>query len=234
MKTRKPKLTLTNRSAWPTPALDVLARWIVKRAGIDWDYSILVRDCKTNTWGGRGGRFGQRIWLDRHYRRAPGARGGVFCPVGCKLWPVAHTDRRFQWAHQQTFRTRMEFLVMLLAHEAYHATGGHPGNFVTGNKINRASMEFRCNRFADEAVAALRVEWPTIRAAIYRAMRRDRERAKSMKRVKADKRGPDHKLALAMAGLERWEKRERAARNRVKALRRKVKYYEGRVAAKRA
>jgi len=213
----KTKLTVTNRSEWPSPAIKVLAEWIVKEAGIAWDYSILVRSCRSQTWGGRGGRRSQRIWFDRRYRAD---------------WPLHHKDHRFGWSHVQEYRTRMEVLVMLIAHEAYHATGGHPERFKSGDRINRASMEYRCNKFADETIVKLRVEWPALRCRIYKAMRLDRQKQATVRQRKADARGPERKLQLAQQNLTKWESKAKRVQTALRKYRRKVKYYEGRMAAK--
>lgn len=284
---KKPRIVLTNRSAWPTPAIKVLADWIVPRAGIKWDYQILVRSCNSHSWGGRGSKHGQRIWLDRHYKRtaSPGPtaddlrqrlkviRGRLAKAIKHlrsegyypdwyttdmeinirhnirtipeeikirektapsrlkKLWPINNKDRRFQWSHSQHFRTRMEVLVMLLAHEAYHATHGHPDAHQSNGRTNRDLMEYRCNIFADETIAALRDEWLRLRKKIYTAMRKDRERQKQAKAQRAAKRGPDHKLKLAQGNLGCWEKKLKYAQNKVKTYKKKVKYYSGRIAA---
>lgn len=291
---RRAALTIENRSDWPTPALEVLIRWVCKREGLGTaghPYRVLVRACTRNTWGGRGGSNFQRVWLDRHYRRISGRskatleglnilrksarkhlagelrknrlngdarytdrvdtledriksinemiRFGDYADSrkprvnGNPLWPFTHADPRFKWSKPETYRSRLELLVALIAHEAHHATLGHPDRYRTGNavkKIDRASMEFRCNRAMGEAAAALHNEWPELRKAIYAAMRKARANKVTAQVRKTD---PTPKLAKAQDALAEWQRKAKLAATKIRKYRLRVRYYEGKVAAKR-
>ena len=199
------KVKVENRSEWATPALEVICPWIAKEAGITWDYHFLIRDCKSHSWGGRGGRRSQRLWLDRHYRRTgitwsgPGKRrlfkiGNATKP----LWPMDCKDHRFKWSENHVLRTRLELLVYLLAHEAAHATTGHPDKYVEhradpqdvrdgldATRVDRAGMEYHCNAKGYRIMEKFRAEWPRLRPPDLRG----------------DAKGPPEKAGQARQGL---------------------------------
>lgn len=284
---KRAKITLTNRSEWSTAALAVISNWIVERAGITWKYSITVKACKSNTYGGRGGVRSQRIWIDRNYRRrnnpfvgkvaseietriantrkdladtfrrgranddreyereemlqqrlrrladdlraAPKERRPLV--GGRPLWPLTDKDRRFKWAAVHSYRTRFEALIMLIAHEAYHATGGDPAKFTdrkTG-KTNADLMEFRCNDFAMKTVEAARENWPALRPLIVAAMRRERQQINNLRSKKSD---AVPKLQRIVKRRLMWERKARRAARAIQKLKKQEKYYIGKIAAK--
>lgn len=294
------KLTLINKSDWPTPMLKVLAKWVLRQESIDWDYTITVRGCRSNTWGGRGARRFQRIWLDVRYGSGSGwkpvapkstvppkqrrywrqslaeelrrlrvahypnsnleklhAMERDEIPEECHKarmlfkavyetyskpgtptkvkWPLTVKDHRFKWSKPEEYHNRMEVLVMLLAHEAHHATQGHPDRFKVGHAINRDAMEYQCNAAGAgaAAVAAMRVEFPAIRDAIRKAMAAERGKVKVAKATAAVRRtDPSPKRDKMQAMLAKWQRKAKLAAGKVRLYSRKVRYYEGRMAAK--
>lgn len=294
------KIIVKNRSDWPTAVMNIICPWIAKEAGITWKYEFLIRDCKSMTWGGRGAREYQRVWLDRHYRRGKVVRkcltneqyttrvkaarrelakeiqflrkdeysNGTLidirhadpseCPedlqplmrryaaleraqhdrwtvrkapmhIAPNQWPLFNKDHRFKWSENQTFLTRLELLVFLIAHEACHATTGHPDQYREAGQKDVAGMEFHCNAKGYRIIEQFHQEWPTFRPLIYAAMRK--ERAKKQRKTKA-RFDPNPKLALAQLRLADWQRRQRAANNKVKKYARQVKYYQGKLAAR--
>jgi hypothetical protein len=146
---------------------------------------------------------------------------------------MVRKDHRFQWSREETYRSRLEFLIGLMAHEAHHATKGHPKHFLRNDRVNRAEMEFRCNEAAQRAVADFHDDWPRLLPAIRTAMRRDRNRNKDREaKLKQKRLDPDLKLAKAQAQLKRWQAKHKTATTKLKKYRRMVKYHEGRVAAR--
>lgn len=238
MKRRRQKITIENRSAWSTAAIRVLATWIVKRAGITWDYSILIRSCRNDSWHGHGWRSSQEVKLDRHYRRGRCRASGWTHLRGAQLWPMKHRDHRFAWSPEYEYRSRLEVLIMLIAHEAYHATGGHPKHFTaerTGQKrFDHDSMEFGCNEFAKTTIEAFRAEWRSVlRPRIVAAMRRERQAVANEKAKAAAKRSdPAPKLEQARMMFATWQRKAKFAATKMKKYRTRIRYYEGRVAAK--
>jgi hypothetical protein len=159
--------------------------------------------------------------LDRNYRR-------IATTEAEPLWPYTWKDRRFQWSEEVVYRTRMELLVALMAHEAYHATGGNRDVFRSSKgRIARADMEFQCNRFAMKTVEALRQEWPVLRSKIYRAMRQEREKKRSLGIRRRD---PVGKLQHAMDQLSNWQRRRKLAETKIRKYRRRIAYYRRLVA----
>lgn len=295
------KLTIINKSDWPTPLVRLLSKWVVKREGITWDYAVTVRGCRSNNFGGRGGKRAQRVWLDVKYgsgerrrekegkdnaevqrayragilreyrsllksgefskheiRDAKDYREHEIAPKLRRLWrffaglrrwdeaqkyphaiekgikwPYIIKDHRFKWSRPEEYRNRLELLVMLIAHEAHHATAGHPAIFTTGNRTNVASMEFRCNDAGAKAVAAFRADWPMMRDAIRAAMLDERIKGKAMKMNRERSKGPDVKREKAEAALAVWQRKLKLAALKVRKYRRRVGYYE-RAAAKAA
>ncbi len=156
---------VANRSDWPTRFLEVIAKWVAKRErlGVDDDYEFVVRGtCDSTYCFGRAISDGQKIDFPRRFQPDDGR------------WPMTIRDRRYRWAQEETYRSRVELLVSLMAHEAHHAAAGHPDNFRKNGRVNRASMEFRCNQAGMAAVEAFRAEWPALRKKIKRGLRRER------------------------------------------------------------
>jgi hypothetical protein len=213
-------MKIENRSKWPTPALRVLCKWIVKREpDLPDHYAFLFRATNDrHSWRGVGWKSRQTVRLSRRH----------FGP-----YPYTKKDHRFKWSVPFEFRSRLETLVYLIAHEAHHSTKGHPREFEKSNgRTDRAAMEFHCNNAGFEAVKALRIEWPTLRTKIYAAMRRERDRLKTSKQHDAIRRSdPTPKLLNARESLVTWRRKAKLAATKIKKYRRKVAYYEGRMAA---
>lgn len=212
-------LKIINKSQWPTPALNIIVRWVCRREKLgtkQHPYTVKVSDARKCAWYGDGGRYGQRIHIARRH-------GNV--------WPQVKKDRRLKDASEHSLNSPMEILVYLLAHEAYHATGGHPGQYrkPDGGKVDKQMMEWDCNHVAMRAVESFRAEWPTIRGAIYAAMRAERNKKHAKHERRAD---PSPKLVAAETALEKWRRKLKLAQTKIRKYQRKVKYYGGLVAAK--
>ncbi len=198
------KITITNRSAWPDWALRILGPWIAKRAGIKWSYTILMRGTNRNIWRGRGGYWMQATTIARRYKPRDG-------------WPHTHREWRFKTVDQQMhFRSRLELLVFLLAHEAHHAVDDARGK-VAEQDANDAGMR---------AVIALRDSW---REYWLPALRYEARQARNRQAAAAP--SAEKKMLHAQQLLASWQRRQKAAANKVKAYQKKVRYYEGRIAA---
>lgn len=209
----KAKLEIINRSSWPDGFINIIAPWIIKRAGITSTYHITLRRATyKRTWRGRCASHWQTLCCHRR----------VYRPNEL----VENKDSRFVWSAEQKWSGPIETLVFLMAHEAWHATGGHPRHFRNKGRTDAASMEYRCNKFGIEAVEAFRAEWPTLKLKVRREIQRLKCRKIKAKASKAAKRGPNHKLALAQSNLDNWNRKLRFAENKVKAYQRKVKLFQ--------
>ena len=230
MKRRRKKLRLkiVNRSKWPDGFLRVVCRWIGERAGVPPGYCFEFPSfADWHSYGGRGGDYGQRTRMNRRFMSSR--------KVGGKSpWPYRFREDRFAWsAKDHLMANRIEAFVYLVAHEAYHSTGGHPKNFrVRPGRCDNASMEFRCNKFAWETVLAFRDAWPKLKTKVRAAMRADADAVRRVKDRKATARSPDGKLVRVLANLSNWERKLKFAQNKVAGYKRKARYYQGRVAAK--
>lgn len=212
------RLEITNRSRWPDGALRVIAQWVCKRSGLGTDriYRLVFRNTTRNTYGGLGGRHEQSVTLHRRY-----------CPPGGQ-WPYETKDTRFKWSQKEIFRSRLELLVFLVAHEAHHGTNdGHPFNNRRNGRVRAASMEYRCNQAGLEAVRDFHDEWPRLFGEIKREMRKDRER-----RAKAKAATPRRRLAYARRMLQNWESKpdSRKTRSKIKHYHRMVTRHENQLA----
>jgi hypothetical protein len=141
-------------------------------------------------------------------------------------------DHRFKWSTEEVYRSRLEFLVGIMAHEARHATLGSADAFRRNGRIDRAAMEFRCNQAAIEAVRAFREEWAMLKTRIRLSLRAARRKEQvRMERKVLRRTDPGPKLVHAQVMLDRWQARLKMATAKVKRYRQKVRYYEGRAAA---
>lgn len=209
-------LTITNRSGWPTAAMNVICKWLVKREGVvavDWPYEITLRNTKFkhNYWSGRGGKFACSV---RFHRRASHINWDA--PKGERrdYWGnYTITEKRFRSDFEFPVRSRLEVLVFLLAHEICHGNRGNRNAYKTNGRIDRCDMESTCNRIGAQAVEALREEWPRLASEIATAMRAER-------RKKQQKRSPDLRL----------QKRIQQAESQLKTWRRKHKLAETKLA----
>lgn len=212
------RLEITNRSRWPDGALRVISRWVCKRSGVGTDrlYYLTFRHTACNTWGGLGCRNKQSVTLHRRFQPPDG-------------WPYETKDKRFKWSQKEVYRSRLELLVFLVAHEAHHGTDdGHPfHNYGPNRRLRAASMEYRCNRAGLEAVRDFHDEWPRLFGEIKHEMRKDRAW-----RTKAKSAVPRRKLAYANRMLKNWESKpdDRKTHSKIRHYRRMVARHEDRIA----
>ena len=212
------RLEITNRSRWPDGALRVISRWVCKRSGLGTDrlYYLTFRNTTCNTWGGEGCGSRQTVTLHRRYTPPDG-------------WPYETKDKRFKWSQKEVYRSRLELLVFLIAHEAHHAGDGHPFKWYGPDRrrLRAASMEFRCNRAGLEAIRDFRDEWPRLFGEIKREIRKDRER-----QTKAKAAVPRRKFTYAVRMLKNWETKSdsRKTRSKIQHYRRMVIRHENRIA----
>ncbi|MEI8197699.1 MAG: hypothetical protein WCI73_17530, partial [Phycisphaerae bacterium] len=96
-------------------------------------------------------------------------------------------------------------------------------------KHDAAGMEFHCNARGYRIMEAFHAAWPRLRPLVWAAMRE--ERGKKRRKAKA-RHDPSPKLALAQEHLTDWQRRQKAATNRVRKYLRQVRYYQGRLAAR--
>lgn len=212
------KLTIVNRSGWPDWFVKPVARWIAARAGIDRAYQLnLVGTRDTRRLAGRAWGHCSRV---RVHRR--------FSPHGG--WPYTTKYWKYKWSFTYQLHNRLEAFVDIVAHEMFHATGGHPSKFRKDGRTDVASMEMACERFSKATVEAFRVEWPALRAKCIAELRRDRDRRKAKVIAKSD---PTPKLDRAAKNLANWQRKAKLAATKIKKYKQQVRYYEGRVAAKK-
>jgi len=161
-------LKIQNASNWPEWFVQPVCNWIVQQAGIDWDYTIQIYKYKPG-WEYRGSgrkkeqisRIGRRVY--RAYDRM-----------------VAWKYFRYADSPVYVLHSRLEVFVALIAHECFHATGGHPAKWTnkeTG-RCNEKQMEFACDRFAFEIVLKFREAWPELVKQI-----RDQYRPRRLRRT---------------------------------------------------
>ncbi len=199
------RLKIINRSQWPDWAIKVLARWVCGQIKeLPPRYTITMKQTcrKVGYLRGTGWRSGQTIRLHRRYQPYDGK------------WPMVH---RYPWAGktrsnfpEQVHRSRLELLVGIMAHECRHTS---------------TYDEITCEHTENRVVEYFRQEWPTIRAQL-KAAGREARIAKPMPDL------TDKKLAAATAAMERWQRKAKLARTKIRKYERQVRYYSGRIAAK--
>lgn len=109
-------------------------------------------------------------------------------------------------------RVNTELLANVVEHEMLHSYGythDSIGSRFTWSEANRAAFEWVTQRFGRS------IEEKPIR-----------------KRAKPDLQ--EHRYVLAKAGIDRWERKLKVAQTRLTTLRRKARYYERAMAAKKA
>lgn len=199
------RLTIKNSTAWSDAALQVITRWVLRRAGIkDW-YKMRV----TNSRSWRGVCVGAHrctIRLSRRYKP--------------DKWPIVHKYRDRKSFPEVVINTRLELLVHLLAHEIYHSVQARePGGW--------RAPEWDAENWAKHAMAAFREDWQCIRGMIMMDMRADRQRQgrkDSLKLVKRAERLRDL--------LEDWERKAKMANTKIKKYRKALARVEKRAAMK--
>lgn len=230
------KLSIINRSLWADEFVNPVCQWIVDRAGITWSYEIVLR--RGIVWHGTGGKRRQNSTIPRHYLRKTEMRyaGQDHTLVGRKpLWPHAITDRRYKYAIPHLVNNRVESFVYLIAHEACHANEGHPEHFKSkGGRTNTAYMEYKCNDFAMKTVEAFREVWKTsMKKQVQDAIRKYRNQRQNLKdkkiAIRMKKNSTEFKLEKAKTMLDLWQRKLKAATNKVRKYQRIVKRCEKRL-----
>lgn len=145
---------LVNNSQWPTPALEVITRWLTQRMGITWVYTVRLSNTRHRrfAWRGRGGKYSQWCFLNRRWG---------------KCWPYYNTYWKATPNVTYRFNTRFELLIFLLSHEAAHATVANPQQWIR----DTGGMEHCADATAYVILQAFRAEWPSIKRTIYHEMR---------------------------------------------------------------
>ena len=199
------KLTIKNTTSWPDPALRVMTRWVLKRAGIkDW-YKLRV----TNSRGWRGVCLGAHrctIRLSRRYKP--------------DKWPVVHKYAGRKSFPEIVLRTRLEVLVHLLAHEIYHSAQARE---VGGWK----APEWDAENWANHTMAAFREDWAELRHHIMAEMREVRQRSQKHEGSKDDRKA-EHLRGL----LEDWQRKAKLAGTKIKKYKVAIARVERRAAIK--
>lgn len=225
---------IINRSDWPDWALDIIIPWIVKRAGINWNYRVIVRKTKKNIWAGRGGKYAQSIRVHRRYSPGRTSAGRIYTEVDPDKKEVLPKPKKFKWpyqikewrfkrlAHEFEIRSRLELLIFLLAHEAHHANGGNRENWRKNGRVDRVSMEHDCNEEGALAVKEFRQNWEYFRSKFQEKLRRIKKSKR--KPTTVEKRDALYERRLAL--LNQWERKLKAAQNKVKKYSSLVRRYE--------
>lgn len=155
---------------------------------------------------------------------------------------MVRNDWRMKWSREQTFRCRLELFVFLVAHEAMHATSGHPSKWsrrvrdkhgLMHTRCNTQSMENHCNTRGHEIMTEWREEWRRkLRAQYRRAVARRRA---TLVKAKAPKPKPtsDEKIEHTLKLIGQWETKQKRAATYIKKYRRRLRALE-RHAAKRS
>ena len=220
------KVILKNDSRFPTSYLRILAQYVAEMFRLRLrTYKVYVREDRGKAWRGRGG-WSQSIAIARHYGRTP------------KFWPYAYVDRRYKGnTKQYVLNTRTELIVFLMAHEAGHGYYLGMRSFERDIPMPKPGRdeEYLCQERGMQAVEAYRRDHDKLWFRMRRALRREHAFALQKERTEQGrrdrKRRPWHKLAHATDMLKGWEGRLRYAQHKVRAYRRRVKYYESRLAA---
>lgn len=209
-------IKIDNRSRWPDEFVDVLVPWICAEAGIDFPYSVQLAP---KGWGGTGGRYRQRTHCVR--RKRPG-----------------HTkDGRMKHSERHELRSSVEWFIYIVAHEAYHATKGHPTEFRKGSRTDVQSMEWWCNHWAYNIVIHYRLNRRKLMAQVKRNLRRTKRarqaKERQQERVQAAKdhrKTDDYKLVNAQRLLKQWEAKRKLAATKVKKYRNRIRHLERKAA----
>ena len=141
-------ITLVNRSGWPDWFARPVVRWVAGLAGIKEPHTlVLVGTSDRLHLAGRyyAGRRYIRVRIHRRWQ----PKGG---------FPFTTTYWRYRWAMKYPLTNRLEGFVDIVAHECFHATGGHPSKFGS----DKAAMEMACESFSKATVERFRREWPTV------------------------------------------------------------------------
>jgi hypothetical protein len=211
----KTKLTITNKSKFPTSYVKILANFVFDTIGRDkflyHSYNLTLYN-HNRSWCGRGGINYQRTRLYRHYGRERG------------FWPHDVKDARFKWSVSHILNDRTEILVYLFAHEAGHSI------YSNRRKNGTCSNEFQCNELGMNVVRAYRANKKELWIKIKEQLRKEHQIQKEIKPAKA----PEIKLLKAENKLNEWSRKLKKCQNKIKTYQRKVKYYSMKMAARKS
>ena len=224
MKKAKKKLQIENTSNWPDPFVDVICEWVIGQTSINMDikgYWIEVKN--SQAYSGNGHLYSQTVRMNRRYGK----------------YPRVHKDHRFKWSKEFEFKSRVEFFVFLIAHEAYHSVLWYK------RKSKVAENEFLCNDFGYGVVKKFRVEWPKLKVKIKRSLLREHKKMKTEKQwqkkllqkkqeVKLKKNTTEYKLEKVEKLLDKWEKNKKNAENKIAFYKKKVSRFEKIIERKKA
>jgi hypothetical protein len=208
-------VTLVNRSGWPDWFARPVIRWVANLAGIKQPHTlVLVGTSDRLHLAGRyySGRRYVRVRIHRRWQ----PKGG---------FPFTTTYWRYRWAMKYPLINRLEGFVDIVAHECFHATGGHPSRFGS----DRAAMEMACETFSKETVERFRREWPTVlRPRVVAELRRERGRSRRPSAEQARQ----AKVDAINAKLNVWTRRAKLANTKLAKLNRQLRAYERRAAGR--
>jgi hypothetical protein len=217
------KINIKNSTEWSTAALRVICRFVMDREGLGAGYSFVFKNAKgIYRYSGNGGRHRQITRINRRFDPRY-----LLEPRGGKMFPAKIYYGDFKYSQRYEIRSRLELLVSIIAHEAHHATGGHPSKWPG----DRRGMEYACMRAADEAVKEFRKQWPKMYKRFRAVMRTERDREQRQRMKIKPQRDPNAKLQRAQENLDRWMRAHKYAANKIKKYTKQVKYYSGRAAA---
>lgn len=221
---RKLRVTIRNRSDWPDEFANVVVPWVCAQAGIDRPYFVDLWP-SSGHWSGRGGWDHQTTLIGRRYYKPDEVH--------------EHKDHRFKHHDEHVMTGNIEAFVYIVAHEAFHATEGHPDKFTKNGRCDKVSMEWWCDHWAYRVVKKFRTEWPkTLRRQVASNFRRSirarrtRERQHLKRLADAKHRLSDeYKLATARKLLKQWETKRKLASTKVRKYRQRVRYYDRKAAS---
>jgi hypothetical protein len=204
-------LTIINKSQWQDLWVETVVRWIWRRLNRRDPraaaYVFTVRaPSETRDVHGRAGRVNGFMRLGRR----------------AKSFRHLQRDRRFAWAPEYPVDGALEAFVFLAAHELRH---GHVDNHALWSTGRAQGAEHDANHWAAETLAAFKLEWPAIRAAMLATARNARADAKAKAareaERKAAKNSPETKLARVLELKAQWQTKAKRAANKLKTLNRR-------------
>jgi hypothetical protein len=153
------------------------------------------------------------MWTSKVWKR-------VLVRVGPpERFPRAVRYPKFKDMPEYEFKTYREAIIGVAAHEMGHVLG-HSG---------RKRGEEMCEMMLQDAVDLYRKRQAEIDAEIDRAVAELREQEQARAQAKAAAKNPaltrQRRMSQALAKLNEWERRQRAAQKKVKFYARRVNYY---------
>lgn len=204
-------LTITNKSQWPDLWVGTVLRWIWKR--------LDRRDTRAASY-----RFTVRAPSPTRDVHGRAGRVEGFMRLGRRAKSFKHLqrDHRFAWAPEYPVDGALEAFVFLAAHELRH---GHVDNHALWSTGRVQGAEHDANHWAAETLAAFKLEWPAIRAAMLASGRKARADAKARaakeQERKAAKNAPETKLARVLDLKKAWQTKAKLAATKLKKLNRR-------------